>query len=762
MWLVSALAAAGSEDANARFAAQAKVAPRGAYPRYFLGEATYWTVAGADGAPREALLGQDGTVEADRGGFSVEPFLSVEGKLLTWRDATREQTLEADALPVARWRVEGLELSVRPFGADKAGDEPLYVSYRLRNEAGKARKVTLWLAARPFQVLPPWQTLNLTGGFSPIDSARRAASTLRVNDAALRFWPEPARWVMLTGQPGALAGTLRDPQPAGTEAVESASGEASSALAFDFDLSAAEEREVCLTWAASAPALPEAVTSPCAEVRAHVLDGWRERLGRARIHAGQSLPDTLRAASPCNPAVLPDCYAPAAQVWLDTLHASLAHLLIHRDGALLQPGSRTYARTWIRDGALIAEALLKFGHAEAVRDFLRGYAAYQFGHGGIPCCVDARGADPTPEHDSEGEFIYAVAEYLRFTGDTATARDLWPNVARAARRIDVLRRQRLSAEFAQPGKRAFYGLLPESISHEGYAARAVHSYWDDFWAVKGLEDAAWLAGVLGEKAEARDFAAWRNALRANLVASITTVMRQRGLKTLPASADLGDFDPTATAIAFAPTGLAPYLPQKALRRTFDEYHAHLARRRSGALDEEAYTPYEIRNAGAFLRLGQRERALELLETMLEGRRPAGWRQWPEIVWRDAAVGKFLGDLPHGWIGAEFIRAVRDLFAYEDGDSLVLAAGVPAAWLEGEGVTVENLPTHFGLLGYRLRRTGGALRLSVSAGLRVPPGGVRVRPPASGAFAATLANDTVIRTLPVDVLLPVHSAKIHPE
>ena len=34
------------------------------------------------------------------------------------------------------------------------------------------------------------------------------------------------------------------------------------------------------------------------------------------------------------------------------------------------------------------------------------------------------------------------------------------------------------------------GLLPVSVSHEGYLAQPVHSYWDDAWAVRGLRDMA--------------------------------------------------------------------------------------------------------------------------------------------------------------------------------------------------------------------------------------------------------------------------------
>jgi hypothetical protein len=607
----------------------------------------------------------------------------------------------------------------------EAGDETLYVRYRLRNEGEMARNVTLWLAARPFQVLPPWQTLNLTGGFSPIRSVRRDGDTVRVDAAILRVWPQATRFLALAKQPGALAERLGNQRGTGKSEAKSVTGEASAALGFDMALAAGEMREVCLAWTTGAASL--SVTNPCPESRARVVEEWQEKLNRTRIHV------------------------PAAPIYPDTLRTALAHILILRDGALLQPGSRTYARVWIRDAALMAEALLKLGHNDAVRDFLRAYAAYQFDHGGIPCCVDARGADPTPEHDSEGEFIYALAEYVRFTGDKAVLRELWPHAARAARRIDVLRRQHQSFEYQQPDKRAFYGLLPESISHEGYAKHAVHSYWDDFWAYKGLADAAWLAAELGENDAAREFAAWRDAFRADLLASIQTVMREKRLQTLPASADLGDFDPTATAIAFAPVGLAPYLPHDVLLLTFDKYAAHLAKRRSGALDEEAFTPYEIRNAGVFLRLGQRAQVLELLDSMLQGQRPAGWRQWPEIAWTDGKSGKFLGDLPHSWVGAEFIRAARDLFVYEDGDSLILAAGVPAGWLEGEGVTVENLPTHFGPLSYRLwRENSGALRLHVAGGLRVPPGGMRVRPPKAGAFAGNvveLADASAVGSLP---------------
>jgi len=84
----------------------------------------------------------------------------------------------------------------------------------------------------------------------------------------------------------------------------------------------------------------------------------------------------------------------------------------------------------------------------------------------------------------------------------------------------------------------------------------------------------------------------------------------------------------------------------------------------------------------------------------------------------------VGDLPHGWVASDFIRAVLDLFAYErEADqALVLAAGIPPEWLEGSGVTVKDLRTPYGLVSYSLKNDRGRLVLQL-AGSHVPPGGV---------------------------------------
>ena len=198
-----------------------------------------------------------------------------------------------------------------------------------------------------------------------------------------------------------------------------------------------------------------------------VAAAWREKLNRVSLKV---------------PA--------AAQPLVDTLRTSLAHILITRDGPMLRPGTRAYARSWIRDGAMIAEALLRLGDAGVAADYLRWYAPHQFASGKVPCCVDRRGADPVPENDSDGEFIFLAAEIYRYTRDRALLEAMWPHVRAAARYLDTLRRsERTDAESCAGEAQLFYGLLPASISHEGYSAKPMHSYWDDFWALKGYEGA---------------------------------------------------------------------------------------------------------------------------------------------------------------------------------------------------------------------------------------------------------------------------------
>jgi hypothetical protein len=394
---------------------------------------------------------------------------------------------------------------------------------------------------------------------------------------------------------------------------------------------------------------------------------------------------------------------------------------------------------------MMASSLLRLGHANIAADFLRWYAPHQFDDGKVPCCVDDRGADPVPEHDSGGELIFLTAELYRYTDDRGLLEAMWPHVDRAARHLEALRQSERQDTNLAPDRRHFFGLLPASISHEGYSEKPMHSYWDDFWALKGYEDAEMIAGVL-DRTEARTrLSAQGTEFRQDLHASLRASMAVHGISYVPASAELGDFDPTSTTVAVAQQGAGPLLPLEVLRSTYERYWGEFVDRRAGRKAWDAYTPYEIRTVGTFVRLGWRERAHELLAFFLAGRRPAGWNQWAEVVGQDPRRPRFVGDMPHGWVASDFIASALDVFAYEreTDHAMVLGAGIPLEWLEGSGITVRNLRTPYGRLSYSVKRAGERLLMQLSAD-EVPPGGFVVQWPGRQSPGTTRVNGRAVR------------------
>jgi hypothetical protein len=569
----------------------ARDAPRGAYPRYLIGEQPYWTIVGADGAEEEALVGEDGNVEPFKSGESIEPFLWVSGKRLTWADVTITQSLADGDLPIpsVTWKAGDVSMTMT---AAVSSSSMLQLQYQVKGDA------ELELQVRPFQVNPSTQFLNTEGGV-----------TTQTRMPVLRGIPRRTRERNVT---------------------------------IDIPLREAAKRE------------------PLAKI----ARDWREKLDRV----------TLEIAG--------------APEIADVVRSNVAYTLIARDGPSLEPGTRSYDRAWIRDGALISSLLLRLGHAGVAKEFAEWFAPFQYADGKVPCCVDRRGSDPVPENDSHGQLIFLIAEIHRYTHDLEFVRKLWPHADRAARYIEKLR----SENHGQ-----FEGLVTESISHEGYSAKPVHSYWDDVFALKGLEDAAYLARLVGQEERRRELEAQAADFRRDLEASIQRTIAENKLDYVPASVELADFDPTSTSIGISPLGLASILPKAELQRTYERYFTNIAQWR------DAYTPYEMRNIGALIRLGERHRAAQLVDRFLLDRRPLAWNHWAEVVGTGYREPRFIGDMPHVWVASDFTRSILDAVAYEDEDgTLIVGAGVPDRWLP---VHVGPLVTQSGPVEIWIDRSG---------------------------------------------------------
>ena len=678
----------------------AKAAPRGAYPRAFIGEQPYWTLAGSDGGKIGALIDEDAAIEPTKGGYSIAPVVIDGGKRFDWSNVQPALSLADARLPIpsVRWTMRGVTLDTMLL-ADSAG-RGTYAAYTLTNRSQARRTIELRLAVRPWQVNPPIQFLSQKGGASPIARIKQSPGLLAIVQPQEEGDPPIVRTLRFEGDPSIRIAS--QPTAAGRDMV-------GADLAYPLTLAPGEARRIVLTMSgeSAAPSLDRAL----ADTLAH----WRTVLGRVAI----TVP-------------------PAKQAFADTVATTFSHVLTSRDGPMLKPGTRSYDRAWIRDGAMMSEALLRMGRADVARAFADYYRGHLFASGKVPCCVDFRGADPVPENDSQGEYIFLVNQLYRFTGDrTALSRD-WPSVLAAARYMDKLRRSERTVANRAPGKRMLYGLMSPSISHEGYSAKPQYSLWDDFWALRGYDDAADIAALLG-KPEANALKKSRNEFAADLHVAILAARDHWQIAYIPGATSLGDFDATSTTIALDPGNQQARLDPRMLDATFERYWTEFRARAAGAKAWKDYTPYETRVIGSFVRLGWRDRLDELIGFFMADRRPPAWNQWAEVVGRDKREIRFIGDMPHAWVASDFVRGALDMFAWDrrDDRALVLGGGLARDWLVGQGSAIRGLATPYGSLDFAMRGTPQRLSATIAGSARPPGGFVLAWPFASPPPAAKI-------------------------
>lgn len=763
----------------------ARNSPDGNYPGYFSERASYWTITGVNNDTKEALINEDGMVEVDKSLFSIEPMLRMGDTLLNWSNMKPVQSLEFpgdvgefEFIPSVTWNHGGLKFTTGVSSGGTANvNSVLYIGYAFDNNSGRPVDLELFLLIRPFQVNPYYQFLNTTGGTGRINSLNEEAPGLIVVDDKVIM---TTRMYDAFGASAADEGNIvdmirRGEMPPGRTASDP-SGMANGVIKYNIHLEPGKHTELF------------------ASVPYHGRKSIAENQGKTEIseesqRADDSDDDNISEESHLTAGYdskISEGFYQAADLWkvktdhirfwlpasanriIETWKSNLVYILINRDNVGIQPGSRSYERSWIRDGALTSSALLKSGIVPEVRDFIDWYAAHQYENGKVPCVVDFRGPDPVPEHDSHGELIYLIREYFNFTHDTAFLRSKNDNVLRAVDYIESLIAERSGEHFRDGNDsiRAYYGLVPESISHEGYSAKPMHSYWDNFFTIKGLKDAAEIQRILGDSANYDRIAGIRDTFRTNLYNSLDLAMKVRDIDYIPGCVELGDFDATSTTIALTPCNELANMPVPQVYNTFEKYYAFFTNRRDGKTAWVNYTPYENRLIGSFIMLDQPDRAHELIEYFLNDQRPetGRWNHWAEVVWHDYRHPGFIGDMPHTWCGSDFINAVRSMFVYENEDdqTLVIASALYQDWIDApEGMSVENLPTYYGEISYSVKKDGCMYVISITGDTEMPTGGIRIRNFNGGKLPASVkingkecnefsAGEVTVREMPAEV------------
>ncbi|MGD0899612.1 MAG: hypothetical protein ABR915_17415 [Thermoguttaceae bacterium] len=364
-----------------------------------------------------------------------------------------------------------------------------------------------------------------------------------------------------------------------------------------------------------------------------------------------------------------------------------------------QVGPTCYRGLWVVDGSFLMEAVAMLGRADEARAGIRYLLSFQQPDGSIMLIKG---------HWKEtGILLWAVARHARLTGDKKWLEEMWPKVQRAVDYVRAMRKT-ASADPAAPN----FGLIPNGFSDGGLSG-SIPEYTNVYWTLAGLRAAIDAARWLGHAAEADawqreydDFyAAFRRAAQrdmetdahGNRYLPISMLKDEKAKSRSPQKAQWAFLHAVFPGKVFAPDDPLVTGNMAMLRAAECEGLV----RDTGWAPAGIWTYFGSFYAHAWLWNGDGQKAARTLYAFANHASPL-------LAWREEQMpvgegNKPVGDMPHNWASAEFIRLVRHLIVLERGDELHLLEGVPPAWLvPGKSLRLKDVLTEFGPISLELR------------------------------------------------------------
>jgi hypothetical protein len=402
-----------------------------------------------------------------------------------------------------------------------------------------------------------------------------------------------------------------------------------------------------------------------------------------------------KAALPFGRVQVPD---PLVQGLLDSSIRNIWQAREIKDGLpAFQVGPTVYRNLWIVDGAFLLEAATILGAGEEARNGIRYTLKQQKESGAFEVL------SPT-YYKENGIVLWTCVRHAMLTQDKPWLESVWPQLEKAVRYIQVLRQRSRENDDPQDD-----GLLPPGEIDGGLDGKGRAEYSNVYWNLLGLKAAISAAHWLGKvqqagqwQAEYDDFlAAFRRAAARDLRkdphgnAYLPTLMANRD-NELPQRAQWAFCHAVYPGQIFAkddPLAAGNLAMLAATERQGMVYGT--------GWDATGIWNYFASFYGhAWLWQGDGRKAAQALYAF-------GNHAAPTLVWREeqslrGEPFRKVGDMPHNWASAEFIRLVVHLLALDRGDELHLFEGLPAAWLKPAMVTrLDGVCTPFGPLSLEL-------------------------------------------------------------
>jgi len=379
-----------------------------------------------------------------------------------------------------------------------------------------------------------------------------------------------------------------------------------------------------------------------------------------------------------------------------------------------QVGPTCYRGLWVVDGSFLLEAITYLGRANETRNGVKYLMGFQREDGGF-MLMDAHWKET-------GIALWAITRHARLTGDKEWLRQVWPGVERG---FAFIRKMRGMPGAAAPNAR----LIPDGFSDGGLAEK-VPEYTNIYWTLAGLRAAVEAARWLGQADEAEE---WQKEYDDFLqtfrrAAGRDTRADARGNRYVPIRMLFDEkIPPQKAQWAF----LHSLFPGKVFAAADPLVQGNMAMLQAveqqglvqdtGWLKDGIWTYFGSFYGHAWLWLGEGDKAARTLYAM-------GNHASPLLAWREEQMpvglgDQVVGDMPHNWASAEFIRLVRHSLILERGNELHLFEGVPAQWIKaGASLRVREIATEFGPISFELRvaRDGASAVLKLTPPQRTPP------------------------------------------
>jgi len=409
---------------------------------------------------------------------------------------------------------------------------------------------------------------------------------------------------------------------------------------------------------------------------------------------------------------LPD---PAAQALLESCIRNIYQAREIKDGLpIFQVGPTCYRGLWVVDGAFILEAMTYLGRGAEARAGIDHLLTRQKPDGSFEI-IDKYWKE-------NGIVLYILARHALLTGDKDWLRGKWDVVKRVVAVIQDLRK-RSRTDPAAPEA----GLMPPGFPDGGIGG-VVQEYTNIYWNLAGLRWAIEAAKLI----KAPERAAWEAEFKDFWATFQAAVKRDGkvgpdGLVTLPIlMKPAPDVDPVRGQWAFCHAVFPGRLfaaddpLARGNMKLLDAHEKEGIVLGTGWLADGLWNYFASFYAHAHLWLGDGPKAAEIYYAY--GNHASPLRAWREEQAPQDAVktDKFVGDMPHNWASAEFIRLTRHLLLLERDGALHLLEGIPRTWLAAGAVTeLKDAATDFGPVSLRLEvaADGATARLSVTP----PPG-----------------------------------------